>query len=419
MVYNRQLIPNSYQTNVHSSQNNKLMVKKILLLFSLLVCTCGEVLGQSDEACNPDNEFYEDYRCSCGPKEYWFDDYCSDVTTTEKSSICLNRLTGIYAILEWIEVNFPVYGETTTTMFSLESGGIDGHAASQRSILNSLVDGEVFQYTATSRRDVYDNLYPGAIATVADSGNFLNRDSVTPFDFENIQAVVVTGTGNRNVEDNINTLGGLVGENHDYRNLPYPIGAGGFEYIQWVSDCNQFGDCGIYRVNGTCPAERFGLSTNRGSNFCGTQAQNLCLLGPYQVPQGASEGTSLATAYIGGVIWAVAYFIRHYPEYQWQEPLTDLQAAVTSVAIVKSCTVDMGDPGPDPEHGLGMLSLECLNRYDDDGNHIGFIDNPLSVINENLYLEPSGDYVRPQLASASNGVTIQVQVRVLLEGLLD
>ena len=142
-------------------------------------------------------------------------------------------------------------------------------------------------------------------------------------------------------------------------------------------------------------------------------------MGPYQVPQGASEGTSLATAYIGGVIWAVAYFIRHYPEYKWQEPLTDLQAAVTSVAIVKSCTVDMGDPGPDPEHGLGMLSLECLNRYDDDGNHIGFIDNPLSVINENLYLEPSGDYVRPQLASASNGVTIQVQVRVLLEGLLN
>ncbi len=177
--------------------------------------------------------------------------------------------------------------------------------------------------------------------------------------------------------------------------------------------------CGVYRVNGFCPAEGQSTQRGRGSNFCGDQAKNLCIMGPYQVPQGAREGTSLATAYIGGVIWAVAYFIRHYPEYRWQEPLTDLQAAVTSVAIVKSCTVDMGDPGPDPEHGLGMLSLECLNRYDDDGNHMGFIDNPLSVINENLYLEPSGDYVRPQLASASNGVTIQVQVRVFLEGLLD
>ena len=155
------------------------------------------------------------------------------------------------------------------------------------------------------------------------------------------------------------------------------IGASGFEYDQWVLDCIEFGDCGICRVNGFCPAEGQSIQRGRGSNFCGDQAKNLCIMGPYQVPQGASEGTSLATAYIGGVIWAVAYFIRHYPEYRWQEPLTDLQAAVTSVAIVKSCTVDMGNPGPDPEHGLGRLSLECLNRYDDDGNHIGFIDNPL------------------------------------------
>ena len=364
--------------------------------------------------CDPDDDEYPLYGCTCGDKPYWFDSHCSDVTTTEKSSRCLNRLTGIYAILEWIEANFPIYGETTTTMFSLESSSSrSGHPASQKRILNSLVDGDVFQYINTARRDVYDNLYPGAIATVANTRNFLNRDAMTPFDFDEVKAVVVTGTGNRNVEDNINTLGGLVGENHDYRNRPYPIGAGGFEYIQWVSDCNQFGDCGIYRVNGTCPAERFGLSTNRGSNFCGTQAQNLCLLGPYQVPQGASEGTSLATAYMGGVIWAVAYFIRHYPEYQWQEPLTDLQAAVTSVAIVKSCTVDMGDPGPDPEHGLGRLSLECLNRYNQEGEHVGFISNPLSVIKDELYLVPSEDYVRPELN------IIQVQVRVFLEGLLD
>ena len=65
---------------------------------------------------------------------------------------------------------------------------------------------------------------------------------------------------------------------------------------------------------------------------------------------------------MGGVIWAVAYFIRHYPEYEWQEPMTDLQAMETSVAIVKSCTVEMGSPGPDYEHSPGRLSLECLNR---------------------------------------------------------
>ena len=79
----------------------------------------------------------------------------------------------------------------------------------------------------------------------------------------------------------------------------------------------------------------------------------------------------------------------------------------------------MGDPDTDFETGLGRLSLECLNRYDEDGNHIGFIDNPLSVIKDKLYLVPSGDYVRPQLANAFSGVTIKVQVKVLLEGLLD
>ena len=64
--------------------------------------------------------------------------------------------------------------------------------------------------------------------------------------------------------------------------------------------------------------------------------------------------------------------------------MTDLQAMVTSVAIVKSGAVDMRPPGPDYEHGLGRLSLECINRYDDEGKHIGFADNPLSVIKDDI-----------------------------------
>ena len=367
------------------------MMKKILL-FSLLVCTCAEVFAQNQDS----------FACTYGPKPYWFDDYCSDENRAGNN--CLNRLTGIHKILDWNKENFRIYGETTTTMFSLEtSGGIYGHPAFQRSILNPLVAGEVFQYLGISRRDVYDNLFPGAVATVANTFNFMNRFPETPFDFENVQAVVVTGTGNRDRNSPSKTLRGLVSENHDYRNLPFPLAAGGYDYSGWLRACkypdpdNVFPSdlCRIYRASRySCPGAS-AVRSIQGASVCGTQAKNLCLLGPYQVPNVPGAGTSLATAYMGGVIWAVSYFIRNYPEYEWQEPMTDLQAAVTAVAIVKSCAVDMGPAGPDFEHGLGRLSVECLNKYNEEGEHIGFIENPLSVIKDELYLVPNADYVRP------------------------
>ena len=91
--------------------------------------------------------------------------------------------------------------------------------------------------------------------------------------------------------------------------------------------------------------------------------------------------------------------------------MTQLQAAVTSVAIVKSCAKDIGPPGPDYEHGLGYLNLDCLNDDSDDG----FVENPLSVIKDELYLVPDASYIKPKLA----GSQIEVQLKVYPEGLLN
>ena len=110
--------------------------------------------------------------------------------------------------------------------------------------------------------------------------------------------------------------------------------------------------------------------------------------------------TSIATGHGEDVIWAVDYFLKH--KYEWSEPITQLQAAVTSVAIVKSCAKDIGPPGPDYENGLGYLYLDCLN----DASADGFIDNPLSVIKDELYLVPDASYIKPQLA----GSRIEVQI---------
>ena len=103
--------------------------------------------------------------------------------------------------------------------------------------------------------------------------------------------------------------------------------------------------------------------------------------------------------------------------------MTQLQAIITAVAVIKSCAVDIGPEGPDYENGLGLLDLSCLNDDSDDG----FIDNPLSVIKDELYLVPSESYVKPQLASTPISIKpclkenkedcyIRIRAKVFLEG---
>ena len=105
--------------------------------------------------------------------------------------------------------------------------------------------------------------------------------------------------------------------------------------------------------------------------------------------------------------------------------MTQVQATVTAVAIVKSCAKDIDKdmtkerrtkfvdvPGIDNRTGLGYVSVECLNDDSDDG----FIDNPLSVIKDELYLVPSDSYIKPQMATSST--TQKVDIKIFLEGLL-
>ena len=366
------------------------MLKKIFFVFSLLTCICGESLA-------------EDYDFTKGPKPSWYDEVCGPENYDFDK--CLRRLIGMHKILEWNDAYFADNGETTTTMISLEARGVAGHAGSQKRVIKASIAGEVNQYFGTNKEFPYSKLFPGAIATRANLVNFFETNTTeTSIDFSKIQSVVVTGTGNSNTIGAYFSIGGF---NDELSQLPFPIIFGGFDFFGWKYYCNDdSGNCAIFRTG-----KDFYYGGRVGSNACGGKARNHCLLGIYSWPVqgGVISGTSIATGHGGGVIWAVAYFLKH--KYEWSEPMTQLQAAVTSVAIVKSCAKDIGPPGPDYEHGLGYLNLDCLNDDSDDG----FVENPLSVIKDELYLVPDASYIKPKLA----GSQIEVQLKVYPEGLLN
>ena len=388
------------------------MLKKIFL-FSLLVLTCGEVFGQLD--------------CTLGvPKSTypWFDEYCGG--DKYKNPDCIHRLTGIHKIRKWNFDHFKKSGQTTATyIYSFEDKNVS-HAEIQEIIIRSLVPGEIVQYRDTDKVNRYTNLPKGSIVTKAKASSFQDFASKKPYNFGSIQSVVVTSSGN---EDDINTHRMFDGVTKENAKLPFLIGVGGYNYLRWGDYCKQYGDemdiCRVYRYNSNCPKP-----SNTGSNYCGEQAKSFCLLGPYHYPLERSDstivfdsGTSLATAYVGAALWSVAYFLKN--KYEWSTTMTQIQATVTAVAVVKSCAKDIDKdmtktypakdvdvPGIDNRTGLGRVSVECLNDDSDDG----FIDNPLSVIKDELYLVPSDSYVKPQMATS--GTVVQLQLKVYLEGLL-
>ena len=376
------------------------MLKKIFFLFSLLVLGCGEVFAQDE--------------CIFGvPKSTfpWFDEYCGGDKYENPS--CIHRLTGIHKIREWNAEHFEESGQTTATyMYSLE-GDTASHAEIQEIIIRSLVPGKIVQYRDIGKVNRYANLPPGGIATIARASDFQDSVSEKPFNVNKVQTVIVTSSGN---EDDTNINSTFKGTTKENIKLPFLIGVGGYNYVRWGDYCGEYGDdedvCRIYRHNSYCPLR----ALNSGSNYCGNQAKSFCLLGPYQYPvlkridssTFFDSGTSLATAYVGGVLWSVAYFLKN--NYEWSTTMTQIQATVTAVAIVKSCAKDIDKdmtkrypvefvdtPGIDNRTGLGYVSVGCLNDDSDDG----FIGNPLSVIKDELYLVPSDSYVKPQLATTS------------------
>ena len=349
----------------------------------------------------------QDYEFTRGPKPSWYDEVCGPENYNFDN--CLRRLIGMHKILEWNEDYFAEHGETTTTMISLETTGGGGisHSGGQTLVISASVPGGINQYFDTHKNFPYDKLFPGAIATRANLVHFFETNTTeTSIDFSRIQSLVVTGTGNSNRVGALLSIGGF---NDELSLLPFPIIFGGFDLYDWKYYCDDNPkNCAIFRTG-----KDFYRGSRSGSNACGEEAKNHCLLGLYAYPVPRSVfvvvGTSIATGHGGGVIWAVAYFLKH--KYEWSEPMTQLQAAVTSVAIVKSCAKDIGPPGPDYENGLGYLNLDCLNDDSDDG----FVDNPLSVIKDELYLVPDASYIKPQLA----GSRIEVQLKVYPEGLLN
>jgi len=140
---------------------------------------------------------------------------------------------------------------------------------------------------------------------------------------------------------------------------------------------------------------------NAGSNWC-AGSKEYCVLGPWNlgyvqsngrtIPVSAqifsAGGTSISTPYTAGVAWLVSYALMHH--YTWEDGINLAQARMMAAAIIKSCAIDLGEPGIDNVTGLGLLHVGCL----EDGD--GLIDDPMSVIKPQfLFLDRYGNDFYP------------------------
>ena len=209
------------------------MLKKIFFVFSLLTCICGESLAYR----------YTSYPFAEGPKPSWYDEVCGPENYNFDN--CLRRLIGMHKILEWNDAYFAEHGETTTTMISLETRGVAGHAADQITVISASVSGEINQYLRTDKNFPYSKFFPGVIATRANAAEFLeNITTETSIDFSRIQSIVATATGNRNIVGRTRSIGGFTDE---VSQLPFPIIFGGFDFFSWNHYCDIFENCAIFR----------------------------------------------------------------------------------------------------------------------------------------------------------------------------
>ena len=119
-----------------------------------------------------------------------------------------------------------------------------------------------------------------------------------------------------------------------------------------------------------------------GSNWCTEDGEEICILAPWTdtnpsfdgYPQSSliGGGTSISSPYTAGVLWLVSSAIKHL--YEWNGGITQRQAVMMATGIVKSCAIDLDEPGPDEKTGLGLLYAGCM----EDGD--GLVEDPKALI---------------------------------------
>ena len=324
----------------------------------------------------------------------WFEEHCgqslTDTFNTEGSlearNRCMRSVSGVQRMYEWVVTNVE---NPTTTLYLLEGGLVPSNHARIVTIFaeaSSFGPVEVIAYSLLGVPDFsafYDSIPSGNIT----SASFLNffRSFVTEYR-ENVATggkFALAGAGNGGPSEQFPTPEEIAS--------PFVLLVSGYDFASWRNMMAKFVTTGRHTCAELAPANSTVITEDcmpkQQFSYCQEGREEICALGPSSglshrgKVTGEFAGTSIASPFVAGMVELAMNFLGSY--YTFDREPSKLQLQLMATAILKSCSVDLGPPGPDPVNGLGIASYRCLEKGED-----GFVENPYSVIQERYFRLP-------------------------------
>ena len=322
----------------------------------------------------------------------WFEEHCGqsleDAFNTEGAQEaidrCMRSVHGIQRMYAWVVTNVE---NPTTILYLLETGISPGHADTVKLFAEASSIGpiELIRYVFSgvkAEAAFYDSIPPGNITSASFRGFFRMEDGLVRENIATGGKLALSSNGNRNPS----------GEHPTQEDIasPFVLLVGGYPFGDWRNLIFDFviieGHTCAKLVNNVSSIEEDCMPRKHLSD-CQEGREEICVLGPSSGlnhagrTQGRLGGTSAASPFVAGMVELTMNFLGSY--YTFDREPSKLQLQLMATAILKSCSVDLGPPGPDPVNGLGIANYRCLEKGED-----GFVENPYSVIQERYFRLP-------------------------------